>query len=64
MLTPAERNYAQIDKEGLAVIKGVKKFYNFLYGWPFMIYTDRKPLLGLLAADKQTPAVLSPRVLH
>ncbi|XP_032997803.1 uncharacterized protein K02A2.6-like [Lacerta agilis] len=63
-LTPAERNYSQIDKEGLAVVKGVKKIHDFLYGRPFTIVTDHKPLLGLLAPDRQTPQTLSPRVLR
>ena len=63
-LSPAERNYAQIDKEGLAIVAGVKKFHDYLYGRPFTILTDHKPLLGLFAPDRQTPHVLSPRVLR
>ncbi|XP_060126817.1 uncharacterized protein K02A2.6-like [Zootoca vivipara] len=63
-LAAAERNYSQIDKEGLAIVKGVKKFHDFLYGRPFTIVTDHKPLLGLFAPEKQTPQVLSPRVLR
>ncbi|XP_054832322.1 uncharacterized protein K02A2.6-like, partial [Eublepharis macularius] len=30
----------------------------------FLIATDHKPLLGLLAPDKQTPQILSPRMLR
>ncbi|XP_060093621.1 uncharacterized protein K02A2.6-like, partial [Heteronotia binoei] len=63
-LTPAERNYAQIDKEALAIVAGVHKFHEYLYGRRFTIATDHKPLLGLLAPDRQTPQILSQRVLR
>ena len=54
-LSPAERNYAQVDKEGAAVILGFKKFHQYLYGQKFKIFTDHKPLLGLFKADKAGP---------
>ncbi|XP_060089380.1 LOW QUALITY PROTEIN: uncharacterized protein K02A2.6-like, partial [Heteronotia binoei] len=63
-LTSAERNYAQIDKEALAIVAGVHKFNDYLYGRRFTIATDHKPLLGLLAPDRQTPQILSQRVLR
>uniref|UniRef100_A0A8C5M2W2 ribonuclease H n=1 Tax=Leptobrachium leishanense TaxID=445787 RepID=A0A8C5M2W2_9ANUR len=63
-LSPAERNYAQIDKEALAIVAGIKKFHDFLYGRTSTIFTDHKPLLGLFTADKQTPQILSPRMLR
>ena len=31
-LSPAEHKYAQIDKEGLAIIFGVKRFTNIYWG--------------------------------
>ncbi|XP_064469269.1 uncharacterized protein K02A2.6-like [Ornithodoros turicata] len=63
-LSSAERNYAQIDKEALAIIASVKKFHYYVYGRSFEIVTDHKPLLGLFAPGKQTPQILSPRMLR
>lgn len=31
-LSPAEKRYSQLDKEGLAVMFGIKKFHKYLYG--------------------------------
>ena len=43
-LVIAEKKYSQLDKEGLAIIFAVKKFHQFLYGRPFLIKSDHKPL--------------------
>lgn len=63
-LTSTERNYAQIDREALAIVAGVKKFHNYLYGRYFNIRTDHRPLLGIIGNNKQTPEILSPRMLR
>ena len=47
-LSSAELNYAQLDKEGAAVICGIKKFYQYLFGQKFKIFTDHKPLFGFV----------------
>ena len=60
--SPAERNYAQLDKEGAAVISGLKKFHQYLYAQKFKIVTDDKPLLGLFKEDKAVTTMASPRI--
>ena len=37
-LTPTEKNYSQLEKEGLAVVFAVKKFHQYLLGQKFIIY--------------------------
>ena len=54
-LSPAEKNYSQLDKEALAIVFGVKKFHQYVYGRQFVIQTDHKPLERVLNPDKMTP---------
>ncbi|XP_060543046.1 uncharacterized protein K02A2.6-like [Pantherophis guttatus] len=63
-LSKPERNYSQLDKEALAAVAGIKRFHEYLYGRSFELITDHKPLLGIIAGDKPTPLVLSPRMLR
>ena len=43
-LTAAQRNYAQIEKEALAVVFGCHKFHHYIYGRPITVESDHKPL--------------------
>ena len=61
-LSKAEKNYSQIQKEGLAIIFAGKTFHQFIYGRHFTIQTDHKPLLGLVAKNKPIPAMTSVRI--
>lgn len=44
LLNTAERRYATIEQEALAIVCGVKRLYHYLYGNRFVIETDHKPL--------------------
>ena len=61
-LSAAERNYAQIDKEGLAIVYGVKKFHYDLYGRQFTIASDYRSLQHLFNETKSVPEMASARI--
>ncbi|XP_078264207.1 di-N-acetylchitobiase-like [Rhinoraja longicauda] len=63
-LNNGERNYSKLDKEGLAIVFGVKKFHTYLYGRRFVINTNHKLLLGLFCNDKAIRLMASPRVIR
>ena len=63
-LSPAEKNYSQLDKEGLGIVFGVKKFHQYVFGRHFTIYTDHKPLISLFGPTKATSEVLPPRIIR
>ena len=48
-LNPAERNYSTTKRDALAVVEGIKKFCNYLYGQKFTIYTDHNALRWLMS---------------
>ena len=61
-LTPAEKNYSQLEKEGLAIIFGVKKFHNYLFGRKFSIESDHQPLSYLFNETKGISQTASSRI--
>lgn len=61
-LAPAEKNYAQIDKEALAIVFGVRHFHQYLFGRHFTIKSDHKPLQHLLGERKGIPVMASGRI--
>ena len=48
-LTPTEQQYAQIEKECLAVVWGCERFHDYVYGSADLkVQTDHKPLIPLI----------------
>ncbi|XP_031332739.1 uncharacterized protein K02A2.6-like [Photinus pyralis] len=63
-LTSSQRNWSQIDKEAYAIIFGVKRFHQFLFGRKFVLYTDHAPLAQIFSPQKGLPIMSASRMQH
>lgn len=61
-LTEAEKHYAQIEKECLALVWATEKFKDYIIGIHVILETDHKPLLQILQTKQLND--LSPRLLR
>ncbi|XP_061723525.1 uncharacterized protein K02A2.6-like [Cydia pomonella] len=61
-LTTAERAYAQIDREALGIIFGIRKFHQYLYGRKFILRTDHKPLTHIFGNKVGIPVMAASRI--
>ena len=61
-LSTTEKRYAQLDKEGLAIIFGLKRFHQYLQGRHFIVYSDHKPLTHIFNPSRATPVMASGRI--
>ena len=61
-LSDSEKNYAQLEKEALSLIFGLKKFHQYLYGRQFILMTDHKPLVTILGPKKGIPSLAAARL--
>lgn len=63
-LNAAEKRYSQIQKEATAIIFGVRRYHQYLYGRavPFILRTDHKPLLSIFGPYRGIPEVTANRL--
>ena len=61
-LTETEKKYSQLEKEALAIIFGVRKFHQYIYGRKFELKTDHKPLMYIFNEKRSIPAMASGRI--
>ncbi|KAL7739922.1 hypothetical protein ACLKA6_003398 [Drosophila palustris] len=63
-LSKVQQRYSQIDKEAYAVIFGVRKFYQYIYGRKFTLVTDNKAIAQIFAPNKGLPTLSATRMQH
>ena len=56
-LTNTEQKYLQIDKEALACVWGIQKFFYYLYARHFTLVIDNKPLTQIFHPKKSLPTL-------
>lgn len=63
-LNAAEKRYSQMQKEATAIIFGVRRFHQYLYGRsvPFVLRTDHKPLISIFGPYRGIPEVSANRL--
>ena len=61
-LSASEQNYSMIEKEDLAIVFGIKKFHQYLFGRRFSLLTDHRPLTLLLGPKRRIPVLTASRL--
>uniref|UniRef100_A0A1Y1K0Y3 RNA-directed DNA polymerase n=1 Tax=Photinus pyralis TaxID=7054 RepID=A0A1Y1K0Y3_PHOPY len=61
-LSNSEKNYAQIQKEALAIMFAVRKFHKYIYGRKFTLITDHLPLRTILNVKTGIPTLAASRL--
>ena len=61
-LTAPEQNYAQIEREALAIVFAVRRFHQYLYGRSFTLVTDHRPLCKIFGEKEGVPPLAAARM--
>jgi hypothetical protein len=61
-LSKSEQRYSHLDKEALALVYGVKYFQQYLYGRPFILKINHKPLISIFVEKKGIPVIAAHRL--
>lgn len=61
-LTDQQKRWSQIDKESFAIIFGIKRFYQYLFGNKFTLVTDNKALVTIFGPKKGIPTMAANRL--
>ena len=54
-LFPVEQRYSQTEREALACVWACERFHLYVYGSPFTLTTDHKPLVPIFNNPKAKP---------
>ena len=63
-MTTTEQRYPQIDKEALAIVWALKKFFLYVYARHFSLIADNKPLSQILHPENTLPSLCISRMAN
>lgn len=63
-LNETQRKYKQVDREAYAIIFGIRRFHQYLYGRKFVLYTDNDPVKQIFSETKELPTMSALRMQH